>query len=77
MCIRDRIKSGQHERRADAAGIDRESYYADRAKAAGVPLGRFGEASEAANVIVFLCSGAASYVTGSSVNLDGGTSGAV
>lgn len=71
------IKSGQHERRADAAGIDRESYYADRAKAAGVPLGRFGEAAEAANVIVFLCSAAASYVTGSSVNLDGGTSGAV
>jgi len=42
---------------------------------ANVPLGRFGEAAEAANVIVFLCSAAASYVTGTSVNLDGGMSG--
>jgi len=71
------IKSGQHERRADAAGTPRETYYAERAKAAAVPLGRFGEAAEAANVIAFLASEAASYVTGTSVNLDGGTSGAL
>jgi 3-oxoacyl-[acyl-carrier protein] reductase len=70
------IKSGQHEKRADKAGTPREVYYADKAKAAGIPLGRFGEAAEAANVIAFLASDAASYVTGSSVNLDGGTSGA-
>jgi len=69
------IKSGQHEKRADAAGIAREVYYADKAKAAGIPIGRFGEAAEAANVIAFLASDAASYVTGTSVNLDGGTSG--
>jgi NAD(P)-dependent dehydrogenase (short-subunit alcohol dehydrogenase family) len=36
---------------------------------------RVGEAEEVANVITFLVSGAASYVTGSSVNLDGGISG--
>ena len=47
------------------------------AQAAGIPLGRFGEAAEAANVIAFLASDAASYVTGTSVNLDGGTSGAL
>jgi len=69
------IKSGQHEKRADKAGTPRETYYADRAKSAGIPLGRFGEAEEAANVIAFLASGAASYVTGTSVNLDGGASG--
>ena len=38
-------------------------------------MGRVGEASEVANVIAFLVSDAASYVTGSSVNLDGGMSG--
>ncbi|MFN0096925.1 MAG: SDR family NAD(P)-dependent oxidoreductase [Dehalococcoidia bacterium] len=41
---------------------------------ANVPLGRVGEAEEAANVIAFLASRAASYVTGVAVNIDGGTS---
>jgi NAD(P)-dependent dehydrogenase (short-subunit alcohol dehydrogenase family) len=72
VCI-GKIKSGQHERRFTRDGIGAEEYYAKEAK--GIPLGRFGEAAEAANVIVFLASNAASYVTGTSVNLDGGTSG--
>lgn len=38
----------------------------------GIPLGRIGQAQEAANVIAFLVSGAASYVTGTAVNIDGG-----
>ncbi|MNN18825.1 3-oxoacyl-[acyl-carrier-protein] reductase FabG [compost metagenome] len=37
-----------------------------------IPLGRIGETQEAANVIAFLVSDAASYVTGTSVNVDGG-----
>ncbi|MCM3782370.1 SDR family oxidoreductase [Neobacillus mesonae] len=37
-----------------------------------IPLGRIGEAHEAANVIAFLVSDAASYVTGTAVNIDGG-----
>jgi 3-oxoacyl-[acyl-carrier protein] reductase len=40
-----------------------------------IPLGRVGQAEEVANVIAFLASDAASYVTGTSINLDGGTSG--
>ena len=72
VCI-GKIKSGQHERRYTKAGISAEEYYAKDSKA--IPLGRFGEVEEAANVIVFLCSAAASYVTGTSVNLDGGMSG--
>jgi NAD(P)-dependent dehydrogenase (short-subunit alcohol dehydrogenase family) len=37
-----------------------------------IPLGRLGNTHEAANVIAFLVSGAASYVTGTAVNVDGG-----
>ncbi|MEK5215186.1 SDR family NAD(P)-dependent oxidoreductase [Psychrobacillus sp. FSL H8-0487] len=40
-----------------------------------IPLQRIGETLEAANVITFLVSDAASYVTGTSVNIDGGSGG--
>jgi 3-oxoacyl-[acyl-carrier protein] reductase len=39
-----------------------------------IPSGRFGTAEEVANVVVFLCSPAASWVTGASINVDGGQS---
>lgn len=39
-----------------------------------IPLGRVGETKEAANVIAFLCSSLASYITGVAVNIDGGAS---
>jgi len=71
VCI-GKIKAGQHERAAASKGRDADDLYHEFAQ--DIPLGRVGEAEEAANVIVFLASGAASYVTGSSVNLDGGAS---
>ncbi|RHW38313.1 SDR family oxidoreductase [Lysinibacillus yapensis] len=40
-----------------------------------IPLGRVGNTEEAAKVITFLASDAASYVTGTSVNIDGGSGG--
>jgi 3-oxoacyl-[acyl-carrier protein] reductase len=66
------IRAGQHEQRALKQGVDVESMYLDMART--VPLGRVGRAEEAANVIAFLASEAASFVTGSSINLDGGAS---
>jgi 3-oxoacyl-[acyl-carrier protein] reductase len=72
VCI-GKIKSGQHERRYQREGISADEYYARIAK--DVPMKRVGEAEEVADVIAFLASDAASYVTGTSVNLDGGISG--
>jgi 3-oxoacyl-[acyl-carrier protein] reductase len=67
------IRAGQHENKAKKAGVPVEDIYKGMAK--DIPLGRVGEAEEVANVIAFLSSNAASYVTGTSINLDGGTSG--
>jgi NAD(P)-dependent dehydrogenase (short-subunit alcohol dehydrogenase family) len=72
VCI-GKIRSGQHERRIAQNKLDPAEYYAKMS--ADIPMGRVGEAEEVANVIAFLVSGAASYVTGTSVNLDGGMSG--
>jgi NAD(P)-dependent dehydrogenase (short-subunit alcohol dehydrogenase family) len=37
-----------------------------------VPMGRYGRPEEIASVVVWLCSEAASYVTGQSISVDGG-----
>ena len=42
--------------------------------AANVPLGRMGTAEEFANMACFLASDAAGYVTGTAINVDGGSS---
>ena len=56
---------------ADQQGDDRQAILAK--VGAGRPLGRLAEPEEIASVIVFLCSGRASYVTGSAWSADGGT----
>ena len=49
----------------------REEQFREQVKSQ-VPLGRFGDAEEVANVALFLLSDAASYVTGSEYMVDGG-----
>ena len=66
------VRAGQHETRAAREGVDLETHYQNIGKT--VPIGRVGRADEAANVIAFLVSEAASFVTGSSINIDGGAS---
>ena len=66
------VRAGQHETTAARRGIDVEELYDTLGK--NVPMGRVGKAEEVANVIAFLASDAASFVTGSSINLDGGAS---
>jgi NAD(P)-dependent dehydrogenase (short-subunit alcohol dehydrogenase family) len=76
------IKSGQHERRyaqrkQSNPNLTLEELYAESVKGRGVPLGRMGEAHEAGDVITFLASERASYLTGVAINIDGGTSAVV
>lgn len=74
------IKSGQHEKRfsqaqAQDATLTLDSWYDNMGQS--VPLGRVGEAREAGDLIAFLASERASYITGTAINVDGGTSAVV
>jgi 3-oxoacyl-[acyl-carrier protein] reductase len=48
-----------------------------RASIAAIPLGRLGRPSELANLVVFLASEAASYITGQAIMVDGGAGNAL
>ena len=73
------IKSGQHERRwhAQGGGGTLEEFYAAMARDRGIPLGRVGEAEEVGDLVAFLSSARAAYITGVAINADGGTSAVV
>lgn len=67
------IRSAQIERKwqEEAPGLTWDEY--SRKIGKSIPLGRIGDTDEAANVITFLVSDAASYVSGTAVNIDGGS----
>jgi NAD(P)-dependent dehydrogenase (short-subunit alcohol dehydrogenase family) len=68
------IRSGQWHRRWVAAnsGEDEETWSAGVARSRQIPLGRLGTPEEAAAAITFLASPRASYITGATVEVDGG-----
>jgi NAD(P)-dependent dehydrogenase (short-subunit alcohol dehydrogenase family) len=70
------VKSEQHDRKWRAAEdqAGRDEFYDHLAAGRDIPLGRAGEAHEAAAAIAFLASDAASYITGVALNVDGGSS---
>ena len=74
VCI-GMVRSGQIERRwqRTAPELTWEEFSRRMSEERQIPLGRIGEAEEAANVIAFLVSDAASYVTGTAINVDGGS----
>ena len=61
------VKSAQWERRAKG---DLDAFYKDVAKR--VPLGRVGEAEEFGDLVAFLVSERAAFITGTAINFDGG-----
>ena len=69
------VKSAQWTRRFKGGDLD--AFYADMAKTRRVPLGRLGEAEEFADLVAFLVSDRARFITGTSINFDGGASAAV
>jgi NAD(P)-dependent dehydrogenase (short-subunit alcohol dehydrogenase family) len=68
------VKSAQHERRAKG---DLEAHYKELAEKRKLPLGRVGEAEEFADLVAFLSSARAAYITGTAINFDGGMTAAV
>ena len=58
------------ELRSQKDGTTLESYY--QKVSATIPVGRLGNPAEVGEVIAFLCSERASYITGTSIQVDGG-----
>ncbi|MCO5066632.1 MAG: SDR family oxidoreductase [Rhizobiaceae bacterium] len=72
LCI-GYVESDQWQRLFKASGANSyDEFIAERGRL--VPLGRLGKAEEVANLACFLASDAASYITGTAINVDGGLS---
>ena len=73
-------RSGQFRRewealQSEGTDLTVDEFYAQAGE--GVPLGRIGTAEEVADVITFLASDRASFITGTAINVDGGESAVV
>ena len=71
------IRSGQQLadwQRNARDGESADAYFDRQAKQRGIPLGRIGAAADVGDLIAFLCSDRATYLTGTALAVDGGTS---
>jgi NAD(P)-dependent dehydrogenase (short-subunit alcohol dehydrogenase family) len=76
VCL-GRVKSAQWTQRWQAhyPHMTLDEFYAKQG--ASIPLQRLGEAEDVADLVCFLASERARYITGTAINIDGGLSGAV
>jgi 3-oxoacyl-[acyl-carrier protein] reductase len=76
ICL-GRLKSAEWMRhwQAQYSPMTLDEYYAR--EGVSIPLQRLGEAEEVADLVCFLASERAAYITGTAINIDGGVSGAV
>ena len=73
VCLTN-IKSAQGERawRTSGSTLSYKEWCNERGQA--IPLGRLGEAREVADLVAFLTSERAAFITGTAINIDGGES---
>jgi NAD(P)-dependent dehydrogenase (short-subunit alcohol dehydrogenase family) len=64
------VKSNQWERAAQARNKALEETYEELGRL--VPLGRVGDATEFGDLVAFLASDRASFISGAAINFDGG-----
>jgi NAD(P)-dependent dehydrogenase (short-subunit alcohol dehydrogenase family) len=71
------LKSAQWTRRWQAhfSDLTLDEFYAKQGES--IPLQRLGEAEDVADLVCFLASERARYITGTAINIDGGLSGVV
>ena len=68
------VKSAQWKKfwKLNSSDKKEDEYYREVGRE--IPLGRMGEAEEVANLVTFLVSDRAGFITGTSINVDGGAS---
>ena len=76
VCLTNIISAqGMRAWKAINSPLSYEDWCVEQGK--NVPLGRLGEANEVADLVTFLVSDRGTFITGASINIDGGTSATV